>query len=603
MKNKNISMQNDKYNLLDSVRLPFRDSPINVILIAFISVLTALVPVFNTYAVSGFINHALAYINGEENITIVYLSIVSIIVILVIKLMANILLKLIQTKLAYNFKSKFQIKIIRQKAKLKYQYYEQEDTCDLIERVGKNTDERILKSFRNIINIISLCISIVGILITLTLQIWWAGIAIFGVAIPLLVLSIKSGKANYEVGKEIIVTNRKCNYLKDILIKRDYVYERTLTGYTDHVDNEYRRKYEEARMKENLVKKRWFIKLKLGGIASSLLSYSVALILIPSVILGELSIGMYLALVGTILELVSFLSWQISSYIDTLANDLSFYRDLTDFMNIHMDDEEVNSNNAIKNDFNIIVFRDVRFKYQGQQSYILDGVNLAIQKGKSYSFVGINGAGKTTIIKLLLGLYREYEGEILIDGRDLKSFSLAEIRGMFGCIFQDFCKYEISLLENIVFNIKEDSDEIEYVYNSLQNSGLSDFVEKLPRRLKTNLGKLEQDGIDLSGGEWQKVALTRAFMQKSSVLILDEPTASMDPIAESKMYSLFQKLLLQRTIIMISHRLGSTIMADQIFVLNDGRIIESGNHKELIKLNGIYTDMYIKQKRWYEDES
>lgn len=174
---------------------------------------------------------------------------------------------------------------------------------------------------------------------------------------------------------------------------------------------------------------------------------------------------------------------------------------------------------------------------------------------------------------------------------------------MFGCIFQDFCKYEISLLDNIVFNIKEDSDEIEHVYNSLKNTGLSDFVEKLPRRLKTNLGKLEQDGIDLSGGEWQKVALARAIMQKSSVLILDEPTASMDPIAESNMYSLFQKLLLQRTIIMISHRLGSTIMADQIFVLNDGRIIESGNHKELIKLNGIYADMYIKQKRWYEGES
>lgn len=419
----------------------------------------------------------------------------------------------------------------------------------------------------------------------------------------MLVLSIKSGKVNYEVGKEIIATNRKCNYLKDILIKRDYVYERTLTGYTDYINNEYRRNYEEARTKENLVKKSWFIKLKLGGIASSLLSYSVALILIPSAIKGELSIGMYLALVGTILELVSFLSWQISSYMDTLANDLSFYKDLTQFMNIHMDDDEVNSNNVIKNDFNRIVLKDVRFKYPGQTSYILDGVNLAIQKGKSYSFVGINGAGKTTIIKLLLGLYREYEGEILIDGRDLKLFSLAEIRGMFGCIFQDFCKYEISLLDNIVFNIKEDSDGIEYVYNSLKNTGLSDFVEKLPRRLKTNLGKLEQDGIDLSGGEWQKVALARAIMQKSSVLILDEPTASMDPIAESNMYSLFQKLLLQRTIIMISHRLGSTIMADQIFVLNDGRIIESGNHKELIKLNGIYADMYIKQKRWYEGES
>ena len=597
----NSFIYNRKFNILDSVRIPFQYAPACVCQIVILDVMLAFVPVCNTYAVSGFINNALSFLNGSTGMGAATGYIAAIVALLMFRHMAGIGKSLSHTRLIHRLKETFQMDVRMHRARLLYRYFEDAETCDLIERVGNDADERIDKSFRNVMNIASLCVSVAGVMVTLTVQIWWAGIAILALAVPLMLLAVRSGKADYKMTQEMTGRQRRYNYLKEMLLGRSYVCERDLFQYTEPIAAEYRKEYEEVRQKDCRAKRGWFIKLKIGGLATSLLSYSMMLILLFPVIRGTLSIGMYLALVGTVLELVSFLSWQITAYMDAMAKDMVFYSELSQMMELETAEGDMLNDRKEKAVFGRIEFCNVHFTYPGQDHEILRGLSLTIENGKSYSFVGINGAGKTTVIKLLTGLYKDYTGEILVDGRELRTLSQEYLRGLFGCIYQDYCRYEIIFSENITLDTDADLSDDKFL-SCLKNAGLEELSGRLADGVRTNLGKLEENGVGLSGGEWQKVALARALYQNAAVLILDEPTASMDPRAEFEVYQTFKRTFKAHTVIMISHRLGSTLMADHIFVLSDGKIAEQGSHQKLMKLQGIYADMYNRQRRWYQDE-
>jgi ATP-binding cassette subfamily B protein len=226
---------------------------------------------------------------------------------------------------------------------------------------------------------------------------------------------------------------------------------------------------------------------------------------------------------------------------------------------------------------------------------VLNGVNLVIEKGKSYSLIGQNGAGKSTLMKILLGLYREFEGEILINGADISQYSSDELRRLFSIVYQDFAKYYIPLSDNITLGT-ENGD----FGSALRFSELEDVVAKLPDGKNTPLGKIYDAGADISGGEWQKVAIARALYANTPFMILDEPTASLSPMAENKLYKRFAEITKEKTSLLISHRLGSTKLSDVLFVLDNGVIAETGTHDELMAANGIYADMFKKQRSWYE---
>ncbi|MDR3121389.1 MAG: ABC transporter ATP-binding protein/permease, partial [Clostridiales bacterium] len=219
------------------------------------------------------------------------------------------------------------------------------------------------------------------------------------------------------------------------------------------------------------------------------------------------------------------------------------------------------------------------------------------ERGKHYSFVGVNGAGKTTITKLITGLYTNYDGAILVDGRSLRGFSQAELKGLSTVVYQDFARYSFSLYDNIAIGAvgADDAD----VNSAIDLIGLREAAEKLPDGVYTNLGKIFENGVDLSGGEWQRVAMARSLISKAPLRILDEPTAALDPVSESRVYSQFEQISQGKATIFISHRLGSTKLADTIFVLSDGKITERGAHRELMGLNGLYAEMYSAQADWY----
>jgi len=247
-----------------------------------------------------------------------------------------------------------------------------------------------------------------------------------------------------------------------------------------------------------------------------------------------------------------------------------------------------------------IELEDVGFQYPGKDAWALRHVTLSIPAGESLALVGENGAGKTTLVKLLTRLYEPTEGRILLDGRDLRAWDVAELRKRFGVLFQDFNQYQLKVRENVGMGSVEHMGDEPRVERAVESGGAREVVAALAEGLDAPLGRWFQNGTELSGGQWQKIALSRAFMrEEADILVLDEPTASLDAEAEHAVFTRFRQLAQGRTTVVISHRFPTVRMAHTIVVLNHGEIVEQGTHDELVALGGRYARMFALQAEGY----
>ncbi len=245
-------------------------------------------------------------------------------------------------------------------------------------------------------------------------------------------------------------------------------------------------------------------------------------------------------------------------------------------------------------------FEDVSFTYPGTESPALEHITLHLTPGTSLALVGENGSGKTTLIKLLTRLYAPSAGRILLDGRDLQEWEEVALRERIGVIFQDFARYQMLVGENVGAGDERFFEDESRWREAAAKGRASDFIDTLPGGYRTQLGKWFKDGRELSGGQWQKIALSRAFMRsRADILVLDEPTAAMDAQAEAEVFEHFRQLARERITILISHRFSTVRMADQIVVLNSGHIVERGSHEQLMQLNGRYAHLFTLQARGY----
>ena len=246
-----------------------------------------------------------------------------------------------------------------------------------------------------------------------------------------------------------------------------------------------------------------------------------------------------------------------------------------------------------------IVFENVGFRYPDTERWAVRGLNFSLRAGEALALVGENGAGKTTIVKLLTRLYDPDEGRILVDGVDLRDIDIVDLRTHIGVIFQDFIRYSFTAAENIGVGRVEAGVDRERVQEAAEQSLAAEVIDRLPLGYDQPLGKLFASGRDLSGGEWQKVAIARAYMRDAELIILDEPTAALDAKAEAEVFQRFKGLAKGKTAVLISHRFSTVRMADRILVLSGGRIIESGSHDELIAKRGVYADLFELQAAGY----
>jgi ATP-binding cassette subfamily B protein len=246
-----------------------------------------------------------------------------------------------------------------------------------------------------------------------------------------------------------------------------------------------------------------------------------------------------------------------------------------------------------------IEFRRVSFKYDGHDEWALRDVSLTIGPGEKIALVGPNGAGKTTLIKLLTRLYDPTEGQILLDGIDLREYDLRDLRQRVGVIFQDFVRYHVIAAENVGFGQIEALSDRPRIEGAATKSGADTVITALPDGYETMLGRWFSKGRDLSGGEWQKIALARAFMRDCEVIVLDEPTAALDAENEFKVFQQFRELTTDKMAVLISHRFSTVRMADRIFVIEHGAITEQGTHADLLALGGTYARLFTLQAESY----
>ncbi|MFC3769044.1 ABC transporter ATP-binding protein [Paenibacillus sp. GCM10012303] len=594
------------YGVWDTFRIPFRCAPILTVLAILQTLLAGAAPTMQIVATASFIDNALSIVQNESDLSLIYPSMLAVVALIAYQWMARQWTALIQVRLELSIREQFRTAITEKRAKLAYRHIENHETWDLISRIAAAPETKIRSAFTDLLAIVSKAIQVTGILILLITQVWWAALLILALTAPLFALAIKSGRSTYEAGREVSKYKRKYEYLTEVLTGREAVDERTLFGFGGPVGERWYRHYETARSIEFRTERKWFIKMKAGSVLTAIVSMLIIMVLIGPVIAGAVTIGMFISLVNAVFGIVQMMSWQFTANVDQLTKHREYLKDLTEFARLEETDGAAAAPVFPAPVFESLEFREVKFVYPGMQAPVLNGLSFRIQAGSQYAFVGVNGAGKTTIMKLLTGLYDQYDGEILLNGKPISEYGQHELKAFYSVVYQDFAKYYIPLKDNIavgdVNRLRHDAEEgtLARIRQAAGQVSLHTLEQKLPEGFDTPLGKIKTGGQDVSGGEWQRIAMARALLNPAPVRILDEPTAALDPIGESKLYEQFEQISRDKTTLFISHRLGSTLLADHIFVIGDGRIIEQGSHPELMKARGVYAGMYESQRSWYQ---
>ena len=588
-------MQDKKYSMANAICFCFQYAPIASSVKLLIEVINGVLMPLMVLVVASFINNTILFVNDDGELTPIVITIILIAAYYAYSQVSQIIVRIADKGLENALKEKLRSQIIQKHARTSFALLENPETLDLISRVSENTEGQIISMFNSSVGIVRLIIQVFGISLLLVTHVWWIVPLFIISAVPILFIAHRGGHKIYEIFRFSTKLTRKHYYLSNVLVGRETAEERTLFGYADNVNSKFSDTHLE---RSNIVTKA--IAIEEGAInACGLILNALAIVaifaLLPSVSENAMSHGLYVSLAGALIGLARMITGVLAPLVRDTVEFTEYMRDFTRFFALpEINDNQPENGTAVP--FNRLEIRNLRFRYTPDSHYVLDGVNLIIEGGKSYSLIGQNGAGKSTLSKLLLGLYRDFEGEILINGISISAYSTDELCRLFSIVYQDFAKYYIPLVDNVTLGDRQGN-----LNTALQLAELEDVVAKLPKNENTPLGKIYDGGVDVSGGEWQKIAIARALYANTPFMILDEPTASLSPMMESKLYKRFAEITKDKTSLLISHRLGSTKLSDVLFVLDNGTIAETGTHEELMAANGIYADMFKSQRSWYDE--
>lgn len=488
-------------------------------------------------------------------------------------------------------------RMLRKIKRMKYEHFENEQSLEIIDKAYHRAENSARHMFPLYVTYtLSSMVAGAGSLYYLACVRWWL---LLTVLIPFLLETWWSAKHNYNIYEELETywkQERSYTILGEMLRKRQYLRENRLTGSTDYLVHTYT---ERMRRRNKEYEKYYFRHLKHHFTIDHLTQFAPILnvfLLLFLFLRGEMSVGLFISLsmmmYGSIYHSLGgcMLLFSASGYHIQFFNYYDKYFALSEEEQGEIQDapEQVS-----------IEFRDVWFRYPGTNRDILKGMSFRIEAGEKISVVGENGEGKSTMIKLLLGLFAPDRGEILINGRTLSDYSDRARGQIFGTVFQDFVRYSITVEENVMLGDLEHGDQEAY-RRAVKRAGAEEFINRLPNGKDTLLGRDFEGGVDLSGGQWQRIAMARALMGDKPVLILDEPTSQLDPVTESRLYQEFAEMAEEKTAVFITHRLASTMITDRIYVLSGGKVAECGSHGKLMERGGIYAEMFESQKKWYQ---
>lgn len=445
--------------------------------------------------------------------------------------------------------------------------------------------------FSNIIGILSACIALVSFG-------WWIPLLVVLVCIPRFYLKVRHGIFVWSMYGSGAPQVKKLWYQGWLLTEEESILETRIFQSQQALLDKMASTQEDLYKlnKRPLDNYRWVIVL--APLIESLVVIGIIYFLIPSVFIGALSVGTLTFIVTTLMGLKNNAAWGAAHFGELYEKNL-FIKPYFELMNLpKLVKEKVMPHVFEKIKPPLIEFKDVSFAYPNGRE-VLKNISFTIKPGESVALVGSNGAGKTTIIKLLCRFYDVTEGEILINGVNIKDLKFSNWYSHLGTLFQNFVKYQFTVRENITLGNPGVRDEKRMV-DAAKKSGAYDFIKELPKEFDQVLGRSFEDGDEISGGQWQKLAIARAFYQEAPVLIMDEPTSAIDAEAEYEIFNNLEKSYKDKTLILVSHRFSTVRNANKILVIDEGKVVEQGTHMQLIEKDGKYARMFNIQAKGYQ---
>lgn len=488
--------------------------------------------------------------------------------------------------------------ILAKASELEVERFENAETYDALQNAYREVGSRPLGVLTQVIALVQAVITLVSIS-ALMARLGWAILPLILIAtLPTVWVSNRYGMEGYRMIRRRTHDARVQNYLGSILTSDALVKEVRLFHFEPYLLERWQEYYRKFRGQlVPLVRARSFWSLAASVFSALVIGFATYLILRRS-LEGHITVGDFSLFILGITQVQSQFSTLLNGFSGLYQNVL-YMRNLFEFLELPARD--LDAGQEFRGTIDTLEFEGVSFRYPLTDRDILKGVNFKIQKGQALALVGQNGAGKTTIVKLLTRLFEPTSGRILINGQDARGFSIRSLQQAMSIIFQDFGQYQMTVSENIALSdqsrpAEENRERIEH---AAETAG-AQFIETLPDEYKTQLGRLFTGGRQLSGGQWQRLALARLYYRRASLLVFDEPTAALDANAEFEVIEALRKEAHSRITVIISHRFSTVRLADHIVVLENGIITESGSHEELLESNQTYAQMYLLQARGYQ---
>ena len=482
-------------------------------------------------------------------------------------------------------------------------YYEHSQFYDKLHRAQREAPSRPLRIISGLTALILNSLTMLGAFALLLSFNWVVILAVLASSIPVLVYRIKYADAIYQLHREKAASERLSNYFNQVVTTAENAKEVRTFGFGFLVVQRFSEIRLKIRASLHKISAQAYQKQFITESVAAFAGYGALAFIAYAAVEKAITLGETVMYFGAFQVAIGSLRPALSGLAELYENNL-FLSTLYEFLDVPKTTPDPVRPKSMLRPWQLgLRVENLSFRYPDTDRLILDSIEMEIRPGQIVALVGRNGSGKTTLTKLLCRLYDPDAGRITIDNIDLRDFKTEDLRREISVIYQDFGRYHMTARENILLGRPELEVGDPAIVKAAQWAGIHDSLMRLPQGYDTVMSRTFADGAELSIGQWQKLALARAFVRDSQLILLDEPTSSLDAASEFEFFEKFREIIRGRSALIISHRFSTVRLADRIYVLDNGRLIEQGNHKELLKLDGLYADLYRQQASYYCEES